>query len=439
MRKFKKNKKMLLISGISLILVGGITFCINTKEKYKPQENSREFIAMFIQDENGEYSPNISKEFPKSGYELNLEKSTCKNGGILSQDSATKKISMRASHADQCTLYFDKTISSLKDFYNNVTKKSTVPDFTNPATTDETEDGLFAMADDYGTSYYFRGTAPNNYVKFGQDASGQDMWWRIIRFNGDGTVRMQYDGVGPARMNSYTRGFALTSQNWSSKEDAKHVGWMFGGIRASASTSREQAQRNETDSYIKAEVDEWFKKNIVNTEFENYVADRIFCNDRSTPGNSVTGWLEDTSLGFGKNNTGYGFMGRIRGNLNPQFTCPQENDKFTVEATSGGNGALTYPVGLITADEVIAAGSAKTANASYYLYKESEYWSMTPRDFHNGSTVVSAYVYTIYETGSFGGQYVSNYRGVAPVINLKAEYLDQFQGNGTINNPYIPS
>ncbi len=261
MQKFKKNKKILLIGGMSLILVSGITFCINSKEKYKPQEISRELIAMFIQDENGEYKSNTSKEFLKEGYVLNIEKSTCKNGGILSQDPTTKKISMTTNHADQCTLYFDKDVPKIELGDTTIKIQEGVPNFANPATTDETADGLYALTDDYGTSYYFRGAVSNNYIKFGQDTSGQDMWWRIIRFNGDGTVRMQYDGAGPAGTNTYTRGFALKNLEWNSNyNDAKYVGWMFGGANGSASTNKEQAQRNDTDLDIKTKVDEWYRE-----------------------------------------------------------------------------------------------------------------------------------------------------------------------------------
>ncbi len=313
--------------------------------------------------------------------------------------------------------------------------------FVTPATKDETANGLFSLEDDYGMSYYYRGTASNNYIKFGQDANGQDMWWRIIRINGDGTIRMQYDGAETAESNTYTRGFALTNQPWNPNErDAKYVGWMFGGENGSASTSKEEAQRNETDSPIKTKVDEWYKTNIVDTGYSNYVADSIFCNDRSTPGKSETGYIGDTGLGYGRKITAYGGHARIGVDLNgsnyqkpqPQFTCPQENDKFTVEETSGGNGALTYPVGLITADEILAGGSGRynTSNNNYYLYKGSSYWSFSPSNF-NGS-----YARVFYNSFDLNNHSVANSDAVAPVLNIKATYLDKLQGNGTIDNPY---
>ncbi len=430
MQQFKKNKK-LIIGGISLLLVSGISFCLKSKEENKTEVPSRELIAMFVQNENGEYNVNTSKEFPKDGYVLNTEKSICKNGGILSQDPMTKNISMKTSNTDQCTLYFDKMIPTLKDFYDNIIERNDIPNFTNPATTDETENGLFKMEDDYGTSYYYRGTAPNNYVKFARTADGQDMWWRIIRFNGNGTVRMQYDGVGAAGENTYTRDFALTNLGWNwTYSDNKYVGWMHGDTGRNASTSKEEAQRNEIDSATKSNVDTWYKNNVVDTGFSNYIADAIFCNDRSFES-------RNTGTGYGKSLTYYGARGRTgvsEGPTQPRFTCPQENDKFTVEEESGGNGALTYPVGLITADEIVAAGSGKyhSTNNSFYINKGSTYWTFSPYNAGNTNAVM-------FVVGSSMGLSYSNvdYRNaIAPVINLKAEYLDKFQGNGTLNHPY---
>jgi len=312
--------------------------------------------------------------------------------------------------------------------------------FETPATTDETANGLFSMADDYGTSYYYRGTAPNNYIKFGKNASDQDMWWRIIRFNGDGSIRMQYDGAGTSGTNTYTRGFALTSQIWNTTyDDAKYVGWMFGGSNGTASTSKTQAQTNQTNSEIKTAVEAWYKSNIVDTGYSNYVHDAIFCNDRSTPGKSATGWTDDTGLGYAKNGTGYGAYARSGvqsvnyNNVRPQFTCPQDNDKFTVSAENGGNGNSTYPVGLITADEIVAAGSGKyaTANSSYYLAKGSWYWSFSP-NFFNGSFAI-----VFFELGDLNSTGYVHYSGaVAPVINLGAEYLNQLRGTGKANDPF---
>jgi len=62
----------------------------------------------------------------------------------------------------------------------------------------------------------------------------------------------------------------------------------------------------------------------------------------------------------------YGSYVRVKTNKSPQLTCSTDSDKFTTN-TNNGNSALTYPVGLITADEVAMAGGVYDSNnRSYY-------------------------------------------------------------------------
>ena len=98
------------------------------------------------------------------------------------------------------------------------TVKDESPEFANAATTDETQDGLYAMEDDYGTSYYYRGAVEDNYVKFAE------FYWRIIRVNGDGSLRLIYDGTSAhANTDTSTDRLALTSQAYNaSHNDAKY-------------------------------------------------------------------------------------------------------------------------------------------------------------------------------------------------------------------------
>ncbi len=315
----------------------------------------------------------------------------------------------------------------------NIDPKEGTPNFVSAATTDE---GVYAMEDDYGMSYYYRGAVTNNYVKFA------GFYWRIIRINGDGSLRIIYDGTqGYANGVSNTGRFAYTNKAFNAQyNDNKYVGWMFGGAQGTASTSKTQAQTNTTNSDIKTLVDSWYKTNIVDKNLGDKVADVVFCNDRTTPGKAATGWSSDTGLGYGSNNTAYGATARVGGPwqttvTQPNFTCPQKNDAFTVSDEVKGNGNLTYPVGLITADEVLAAGSGKygTGNSSYYLYKGSWYWSLSPYNFDG----TSSSVFDVNGAGQLRNAGVSNTGGaVAPVINLKAEYVNTLRGTGTISDPY---
>ncbi len=303
-------------------------------------------------------------------------------------------------------------------------------EFDVPATTDE---GVFEMEDDYGTSYYYRGAVTNNYVKFA------GFYWRIIRVNGDGSLRIIYDGTQAYANDTNDAGrFIKTGQLFNSNyNDAKYAGWMYGPIGTTASTSKEDAQTNIEDSTIKRVVDEWYKTNIEDAGYGNAVSDTLFCNDRSTPGKESTGWSSDTGLGYGRNGTGYGAAARI-GVWNssttpsaPTFKCPQKNDAFTVNDTINGNGALTYPVGLATVDEIVAAGSGKynIENRSYYLFRPGYYyWSMTPK-----ASITPNIFWIRYDLND---TYVHNAAAVAAVINLSYEYASILIGDGTMENPY---
>jgi len=312
----------------------------------------------------------------------------------------------------------------------NIKVNEGTPNFVAAATTDE---GAFALEDDYGTSYYYRGAVTNNYVKFG------DFYWRIIRINGDGSLRIIYDGTqGYVNGTNDTGRLAYTGKAFNVQyTDAKYVGWMFGGAQGEPSTSKSQAQTNMTNSDIKTLVDSWYKTNIVDKNLGDKVADVVFCNDRTTPGKDATGLSNDTGLGYGSNYTAYGATARVGGPwqatvTQPKFTCPQKHDAFTVSDEVKGNGDLTYPVGLITADEIVAAGSGKygTGNSSYYLYKGLWYWSLSPCYF------LGSHAYVFNENATIGYTYGYHGGAVAPVINLKAEYVKTFIGNGSINNPY---
>ncbi len=307
-------------------------------------------------------------------------------------------------------------------------------DFDDPATTDE---GIFEMEDDYGTSYYYRGAVTNNYVKFA------GFYWRIIRVNGDGSLRIMYDGTQAYANGTNNAGrFINTSTKYNANyNDNKYVGWMYGPSGTTASTSKAQAQTNTADSTIKGVVDAWYKTNIADKGYGSAVSDTLFCNDRSTPGKEATGLSSDTGLGYGRNITAYGATART-GIWNssttpsaPTFKCAQKNDAFTVNDASKGNGALTYPVGLITADEIVAAGSGKygTSNSKYYLYNPSSwYWSLSPSYYNSNARVFYVNTY-----GTLDNTNVSNAGGaVAPTINLTYEYTSTLIGDGTMENPY---
>ena len=301
--------------------------------------------------------------------------------------------------------------------------------------------GIYKTEDDLGTSYYFRGAVENNYVYFA------NFYWRIIRINGDGTIRMIYAGTS-AHPNGYddssTRDMDIGDSTYNDNGgDTAYVGYMYGTAGASIYAV---AHSNTNNSTIKTLIDDWYKINIVDEGFSNYVADAIYCNDRSlvpttdTNVNTIfsnTLGEDNTGLGYGSNATAYGSFKRNYVEHTPSLKCPNNNDKFTTENI--GNSKLTYPVALITTDEVSLAGGLTfdletgnyVINQDYYLYNGNYYWTMTPWAFGGGDVTVD----DVYDVGYLDRYNVSSVLAARAVISLNSNAISV--GSGTMTDPFV--
>ena len=295
-----------------------------------------------------------------------------------------------------------------------LTVSSGTPNFTKTSIADGTN-GIYSAEDDLGTSYYFRGNVTNNYVKFA------NKYWRIIRINGDGTIRMIYAGTS-AHANGYDDSYAQDmnigkSAINSSNNDNTYVGYMYGTIGASTYAN---THSNTTNSTIKTKLDSWYDTNIVNTGNEKYIADAIYCNDRSV----------SSGTGIGTTTTTYAALTR-RNNGTPILKCANNNDKFT-KSTTIGNGKLTKMIGLITSDEVMyAGGKFSTYNKEYYLYSGTWYKTMTPYSFESGGASVGI----VLGDGYLDYYDVSDASAVRPVVSLKSDAISG--GSGTAASPFL--
>ena len=73
----------------------------------------------------------------------------------------------------------------------------------------------------------------------------------------------------------------------------------------------------------------------------------------------------------------YGAYNRNASHKTPSLQCPREEDEFSVS-----NGKLTYPVALLTIDEVAMAGGVNgQKNSLFYLYTGQSYWTLSPYSF----------------------------------------------------------
>ena len=271
-----------------------------------------------------------------------------------------------------------------------------------------------------GTTYYFRGAVENNYVYFA------NYYWRIIRINEDGSIRLIYQGTTPSATGSDAAIGESAFNN--SYNDNTYVGYMYGEL---GSSSYSATHANTNDSTIKGVLDTWYENNLLS--YASYLADAGFCGDRSIASSSGLWASDDIALGYGTDNTYYGTYNRLVNEYQPQFTCPQSNDLYTTDSSTKGNKALDYPIGLITADEVAYAGGVYSVpNSSYYLNTGDFYWTMSPEAF----VWSVAGEWHVNAVGGLAGGGVSYSDGSRQVINLVSG-IEVTSGDGTIGNEYI--
>ncbi len=428
-----------------------------------------EITAMYQKGEDGTYEEVDS--IPSEGYTLNVGESSCNNGITPAWDDDNYGLLVKSLNKSgtECELYFDKQIFAKDTIIDNSNyHEDETPNFDGTACigdcTYQNENGLYKTQDDFGDSYYFRGTVNDNWVKFGTTSDDKDIYWRIIRINGDGTIRLIYSGSGsPEKTGVNTQ---IDSSYFNSYiNNNMYVGYEYklGDMHG--------YKIEITKSIILQKLNDWFSKNLLEEwkDGEGQMDKNAgFCNDRSGSNNNETSWSDTMpdSGGTGTTNTFYGAYLRltykgdsptINNPANPTLKCStnynKNKDYFTYENATGikqngeetkitGTQSLDYPVGLITADEATFAGGKtginNSTNKGYWLYTNQYYWTMTPYYFYSDAS----YMFNIEASGQIHqNTSVASY-GIRPVINLKAkteltfEHPDQ-AGKGTSENPYI--
>ena len=285
--------------------------------------------------------------------------------------------------------------------------------------TDNNTNTLYTSTEDSKTVYYFAGNATDNWVKFGKNANNQDLYWRIIRTNSEGSIRLLYHGTSTTATDAYIGKSAFNS----SYDNIAYVSYMYGSLG-----SITNARENTNNSTIKTIIDNWYKDNL-NTNYGKYLSTTaVYCNDRST-----------------SDNANFGARTRLDTNKTPSYDCAATEDKFTVD-TSTGNGKLTYPIALMTADEVSFAGGVMYTNASTWYYYNSAkgsstgstwWWLLSPEFWYDSGAYVSQ-VFGLDHPGYLDYRRVGDARdssGVRPAVSLKS-CVKTSGGNGSASDPY---
>lgn len=236
-----------------------------------------------------------------------------------------------------------------------------------------TDEGLIMAEDDYGNTYYFRGKVENNYVSF----SGYT--WRIIRINGDGSVRLILDNI----LDETTIYNTINENNITESY-------------------------NFNNSTIKTLLDSWYETNLKDNDIK--ISENAFCNDYQNP--TIDGYNE------------------IYQNYNNI-----KNEIITFKCTN----SITAKIGLINVMEAIYAGSySNYANTNNYLYNakiKSGWWTMSPSYYNTNNNELYMYSLNAGVNNIIDSTVITSEKGLRPVINLSKNVT--VTGTGSISDPYI--
>lgn len=237
-------------------------------------------------------------------------------------------------------------------------------------------EGLISIEDNKGTSYYFRGNVDNNYVMIG------DLTFRIVRINGDGTIRIVLNNV---------------------LDEARPYNTNSLANLASVSTLA-LLSGSSLISYLNSWYDENFR------EYSSFLTVGDYCTD-TTFNNNISG-ITYSSV-----------YERIFEDKAPNLFC-------------SGN-IYSGKVGLLSVDEVVLAGAAENIpNTSYYLYNKDipGNYVTSSSYFINVSNNVA--MINVMSNGALGdGVLVTNNSYIRPVIQVSVSA--KVKGSGTIDDPYV--
>ncbi|MCM1053485.1 MAG: hypothetical protein NC483_05890 [Ruminococcus sp.] len=444
--KFERNKnsKKYFLCGLIMVVVLTVTVTfITSKANYRmtasiPLTEGKvisspydfNIVAMYI--DGVEQSKETT--MPGKGYVLTsdsycykgTDKNNKDNNVILETNKYGEHIISELSKSSKCILYFKRreaTTSAASYILSHITevthrKRGT---FTQ-AIEGETTGKIYADSDDDGVTYYYAGNPTDNWVEFG------DYYWRIIRINGNGSIRMIYQGTEP---NATGEGTQIGTSRFNNfKDDCKYVGYWFADNDVHGLTE---------PSTIYTKLNDWFKNTSGLTNeiyFSKIDLNSGFCNDR-------TAYLSLDATGtpgLGDTLTTFGPYKRYE-NSKPTFNCEiQEKDLFTFRGNDKysssyiGNKILENPVGMITLDEATYAGVIRTPVKNNYLNTNMVYWTISPSlnlGSSNNNGIIAA---NIWNYGAFGSNSVVNNFGIRPVINIRPDVT--LTGDGTVSNPY---
>ena len=445
----KNHLKRNIIIGIVVVAIISAVILNFTRAKYRVTQSiplvngtinyslaDLNIVAITVDGESVDTIPDGNYELTESSYcTINGEEDSSIS---ISYDSNTKTLNVIPFTTKGTKCYLDfvtATTKKVDTILGTIEVNLDTPDFSKTSCTSKTYNGtartcgeetvgIYEETTSKGKTYYFRGDVENNYLVFA------DKYWRIIKINEDGTVRIIYSGEksevdAAGKETVLANGYndsstdytqiqtSVTSVFNSSYNRSEYVGYTY-----TEGLQRPSSQNGGTPSTIKGILDSWYSNNL--QSYDNKIASggsAGFCNDRNT--RSGDSWVSSGTSFY------YAARERIYTNRRPSYECSNINDMYTTK------------IGLITADEVAYAGGIYgTSNYGYYLYTGNEYWTLSPF-FADSDGLARVFIVNSIGYLDYAGVHWADV-GVRPVINLRSDVTIS-SGDGTSSNPYTIS
>ncbi len=374
----------------------------------KIPSSSGSMIAMYIQDEEGNYNLSDAQEFPKDGYVLNTEKSSCKNGGVISQNSSTKALSLKVKTSDECTVYFD-VVTSANPSADMLIAKANDASVTTYASGNKKE--MFAFdhpeaeqtagwTEEERRDYRYIGNEPNNYITFNNET------WRII-----GVFTVETESGEKKPLMKIIRNESIGDLKWDSIDNNE---WSTAPLQI-----------------------------LLNGDYYNQSGS--YTSTASVKGLSSTArsqiakvkWYLGGSSAY-KNLGGPDYYNFERGTTTciTRGSCSGETRTTNIIANIGliypSDYVYTYGKGVDNTCYTNGFNCNKGTPSAGWLYNSDYQWTISP----NAATANNAFVVSSYGlVYSDSSNYVFNTNGVRPTVFLDSEIAIK-SGDGSQGNPY---
>lgn len=345
---------------LSVNYINGKLINSNGTYEFSVTNNSeRDFYYEISMKELNGFDENLKYSVSSSEANINITNSSLEKNDFLlvdnvfikSKTTENFKLTIENNKKTSFILAINKMSDNEELFFSTILNNNDVKK--NPVTKPSLEiakenEGLIESIDDYGLAYYFRGNVDNNYVRFA------DLLWRIVKINGDGTVKLVLNNV----LNELS---GFTSKAESEYESMDII--------------------NKLNNYYESNL----KKN------ENYILNTRFCKE-----------TESTVSG---NDKIYNAYTRIVTNNIPSFNCLGETYRSRI-------GLLTVD------EISFAGGNFKDDNKNYYLYNseiEDTWWLSSLAKTKDGINYPFSVTKDGKIGDSNSG---ASYKSVRPVINI---------------------